>query len=120
MGPDSWSTYCLEEGIFQSPSGKGLLGSGGLASETEGFPRHHNLRVVCQDLIQRAWRVELRHVFREANQVADGLARYDRAQHRGFHQEWSFPPPCVKEDLQRDKLACIWARKPKVAFVFFT
>ena len=36
MGSDSWSTYCLEEGIFQSPSGKGLLGSGGLASEPSG------------------------------------------------------------------------------------
>ena len=87
MGPDSWTTYCLEEGIFQPPSGNGFLGSGGLAHEpsgtAEGSPRHHNLRAVCQDLIQGAWRVELKHVLHEANQVANGLARYGRSQHCG-------------------------------------
>ena len=36
MGPDSWTTYCLKEGIFQPPSGNGFLGSGGLAHEPSG------------------------------------------------------------------------------------
>ena len=43
-----------------------------------GQPRdnkHANLIIECQELIQRSWTVELKHVCKEQNEAADILAK---------------------------------------------
>ena len=44
-------------------------------------PRHHNLLVECKELLKRDWRVEIKHVLRESNQVANGLAKFGGEQY---------------------------------------
>lgn len=48
----------------------------GLTRDEEDFPLQHNLLSDCKNLLSREWSVEMHHVCREANQVADGLAKH--------------------------------------------
>ena len=49
-------------------------------------------------------------MMKEANQVADGLARFGHCQHIGFHVKWLTLPALVEEPVQRDKMCYKWPR----------
>ena len=50
------------------------------------------------------WRADLQHVFREANQVGDALARYGVEKQRGYMKEWHTPPPVACQAWKLDKM----------------
>ena len=82
-----------------------------LQEETTSSRNYNLLAVsVCRELLSQEWRVELLHVMKEANQVADGLARFGRRQHIGFHVEWQTLQALVEEAMQREKMCYKWPR----------
>ena len=62
----------------------------------ETTSRNYNLLAVCRELL--------------SNQLADGLSRFGRCQHIGFHVEWLTLQALVEEAMQRDKMCYKWPR----------
>lgn len=75
-----------------------------LALVTQGVPDCHpsvSLVKHCQGWLKRNWEVKFHHVYREANRVADSLAKASLALPRGYHKLLE-PPEGIGKLLEED------------------
>ncbi|EEF45439.1 conserved hypothetical protein [Ricinus communis] len=74
---------------------------------------NRNLICACKDLLNRKWRVQVNHIFREGNFVADWLANHLLTRERGVHYVEQ-----LHVDLQRlleaDAVGVAWVRAVRV------
>jgi len=79
-----------------------------------GHPEHSRLLHKCKCLIQwEGWEVRISHCPREANQVADILARLGSTGTSGV-SVFRLPPREVTEALYADSLGVYWPRCQKI------
>lgn len=76
---------------------------------TEEVPRSAvaNLIIRCKLFMERQWEVQLKHVFRESNRVADCLANEGIKLVRGL-LVFNTPPSCVEDFLFSDVAGAVW------------
>lgn len=83
---------------------------------TTGISDSHPLSFLirlCYDFISRDWIVRIRHVYREANRLADGLANYAFNLTLGFHS-FETSPQFVRLTMLEDATSSTRSRDVRV------
>ena len=62
----------------------------------------------CEGLLGRNWKVELKHIYREANQVTDFLAKIGMQCPGRRLNVWENPPSGAAIFLQRYLMGILW------------
>ena len=84
---DSYEAYC----ILSTTNSANRDGVGALCQE-------------IRDWLNRDWSVQLKHVYRSANMVADGMAKLGTSEQEPL-RVWQAPPACVIQLLAADLTA---------------
>ncbi|KAL1192981.1 putative ribonuclease H protein [Cardamine amara subsp. amara] len=102
MGSILWPIYRMGEAVTRlelevdSEVVAGFLKTGINEAHSLSF-----LVRLCHGFILRNWNVQITHVYREANRLADGLANYAFSLDLGFHY-FELAPSCVEVILSED------------------
>jgi len=84
-----------------------------LLRQQQGHPDHSLILHKCKCLIEwEGWEVRISHCPREANQVADILAKIGSTGDSGV-TIFRVPPKDVREALYADSLGIYWPRRQK-------
>ncbi|KAK9749278.1 hypothetical protein RND81_02G114800 [Saponaria officinalis] len=87
-----------------------------LLQQTDHHCSYFHLLQLCKEVFKSdQWRVEVVHVYREANSCADWLANLDidQMEHLKILEE---PPQCLQYLLQQDLTGVAWPRSVPVSF----
>ncbi|XVF83230.1 hypothetical protein PTKIN_Ptkin16aG0117600 [Pterospermum kingtungense] len=72
--------------------------------------RFQTLLSAVEELPERDWEVQVKHIYRECNRVADHLAFTTLLHERGL-QVLRFPSPSVQRLIWEDNVGIAWARR---------
>ncbi|XVF83836.1 hypothetical protein PTKIN_Ptkin16aG0525300 [Pterospermum kingtungense] len=85
------------------------------------MPRRNlqNLFLAIKKVLQRDWRIEITHVFRKCNRLADALAMEALSYGRGIYL-FPYPPLGIQHMLENDAMGVVWPRRMLVESFFMS